>query len=79
MYTLNSEPKAGDKSEGIKSRGAVTMTPKAEKNLQNGGFSTPLKGMKSCTVDRGCTPAPKDATKLAVIFRFFRVFPLTFQ
>ena len=32
--------------------------------------------MKSCTVDRGCTPAPKDATKLAVFFRFFRVFPL---
>ena len=27
--------------------------------------------MKSCTVDRGCTPAPKDTTKLAVFFRFF--------
>ena len=31
------------------------------------------------TVDRGCTPAPKDAMKLAVFFRFFRVFPLTFH
>ena len=30
--------------------------------------------MKSCTVDRGCTPAPKDATKLAVFFRIFRDF-----
>ena len=53
--------------------------PKAEKKLRNGGFSTPLTGMKSCTVDFDCTPAPKDATKLAVFFRFFRVFPLTFQ
>ena len=48
-------------------------------NYQDGRFSTSLTGMKSCTVDRGCTPAPKDATKLAVFFRFFRVFPLTFQ
>ena len=54
--------------------------PKAEeKNCENGGFSTPLTGMKSSTVDRGCTPAPKDATKLPVFFRFFRVFPFTFQ
>ena len=52
---------------------------KSEKNCENGRFSTALTGMKSCTVDRGCTPAPKDATKLAVFFRFFRVFPLTFQ
>ena len=53
--------------------------PKSEKNCENGRFSTALTGMKSCTVDRGCTPAPKDATKLAMFFRFFRVFPLTFQ
>ena len=53
--------------------------PKPRKKRRNGGFSTPLTCMKSCTVDRGCTPAPKDATKLAVFFRFFRVFPLTFQ
>ena len=56
------------------------MTPQSrEKNCENGCFSTSLTGMKSCTVDRGCTPPPKDATKLAVFFRFFRVFPLTFQ
>ena len=54
-------------------------TPKPRKNCENGDFSTPLTGMESCTVDRGCTPAPKDATKLAVFFRFFRDFPLTFQ
>ena len=53
--------------------------PKPRKNCQNGVFSTPLTGMKSCTVDGGCTPAPKDATKLAVFFRFFRVFPSTFN
>ena len=54
--------------------------PKAEKKTaKTAGFSTPLTGMKSCMVDRGCTPAPKDATKLSVFFRFFRVFPLTFQ
>ena len=48
------------------------MTPKAEKkNCENGRFLTPLTSMKSCTVDRGCTPALKDATKLAVFFRFF--------
>ena len=46
---------------------------------ENGGFLTLLTGMKSCTVDRGCTPAPKDTTTLVVFFRFFRVFPLTFQ
>ena len=46
--------------------------PKAEKKKRrNGGFSTPLTCMKSCTVDRGCTPAPKDARKLVVFFRFF--------
>ena len=32
--------------------------------------------MKSCTVDRSCTPAPKDATKLVVLFRFFSSFSL---
>ena len=53
--------------------------PKAEKKLRKRPFSTPLTGMKNCTVDRGCTPAPKDATKLAVFFRIFRVFPLAFQ
>ena len=52
-------------------------TQKPRKNCENGGFSKPLTGIKSCTVDRGCTPAPKDATKQAVFFRFFRVFPLT--
>ena len=46
--------------------------PMRRKKLRNGGFSTPLTGMKSCSrVDRGCTPAPEDATKLAVFFRFF--------
>ena len=53
--------------------------PKPRKNCEDGRFSTSLTGMKSCTVDRGCTPAPKDATKLSVFFRFFRVFPLIFQ
>ena len=42
-----------------------------EKNCENGRFSTALTGMKSCTVDRGCTPAPKDATKLAVFLSLF--------
>ena len=46
-------------------------TPKPRKNCEDGCFSTSLIGMKSCTVDRGCTPAPKDTTKLAVFFRFF--------
>ena len=58
------------------------MTPQSrEKKLRNGGFSTPLTGMKSHTVDHGCTPAPKDATNLSVFFRFFGVFnvPLTSQ
>ena len=55
------------------------MTPTPRKNCENGHFSTPLTGIKSCTVNRGCTPAPKDTTKLAVFFFFFRVFPLTFQ
>ena len=55
--------------------------PKDEKKLRRRPFLTSLTGMKSCTVDRGCTPALKDvdATKLAVFFRFFQVFPLTFQ
>ena len=48
------------------------MTPQSlGKKRETAFFSTPLTGMKSCTVDRGCTPAPKDATKLAVLFRFF--------
>ena len=56
------------------------MTPRSrEKTAKTAVFATSLTGMKSCTVDRGCTPAPKDATKLAVFFRFFRVFPSTFQ
>ena len=56
------------------------MTPQSrEKTARNGLYSTSLTGMKSCTVDRGCMPAPKDAMKLAMFFRFFRVFPLTFQ
>ena len=45
------------------------MTPKAEKkNCKDGRFSTSLTGMKSCTVDRGCTLAPNDATRLVVLF-----------
>ena len=36
--------------------------------------STSLTCIKSCAVDRGSVPAPKDATKLAVFFRIFRVF-----
>ena len=47
-------------------------TPKPRKHCKDGRFSTSLTGMKSCRVDHGCTPAPKDATKLAVFFRFFR-------
>ena len=54
-------------------------TPKPRKNGENGGFSTPLTGMKSCTIVRFCTPASKDTTKLAVFFRFFRDFPFAFQ
>ena len=34
--------------------------------------------MKSCVVDCGCTPVPKDAIELAVVFRSFRVCPLKF-
>ena len=50
-------------------------TPKpTKKNCENGLSSTSPTGMKSCTVDRGCTPAPKDATKQAVFFRFFESF-----
>ena len=38
---------------------ARQITPqRREKKLRNGGFSTPLTGMKGCTVDRGCKPAP---------------------
>ena len=56
------------------------MTPQSRgKTAKTAVFSTSLTGMASCTVDRDCTPAPKDATKLAVFFRFFRVFPLIFQ
>ena len=59
------------------------MTPKAEKKKlrKRRFFDTADRHEKLyvCTVNRGCTPAPKDATKLAVFFRFFRVFPLTFQ
>ena len=54
-------------------------TPKPRKKLRNSRISTSLTCMKSCTVGRCSTPAPKDATKLAMFFRFFRVFPLTFQ
>ena len=34
-------------------------------------ISTSLTGTKSFSVDRGCTPAPQDAMKLAVFFPFF--------
>ena len=34
-------------------------------------FRHRLTGMKSCMVDRAGTPAPKDATKPVVFFRFF--------
>ena len=37
------------------------MTPQSH---EDGRFSSSLTDMKSCTVDHGCTPAPKDATKL---------------
>ena len=53
--------------------------PNAEKNCEIDSFSTLLTDMKSCTVDRDCMSAPKDDTKLAVLFRFLGVFPLTFQ
>ena len=53
------------------------MMPKAKKKCENGRFWTSLTGMKSYMVDRGWTPAPKDATKLAVFFRFF--FSLSFD
>ena len=46
-------------------------TPKPRKNCEDGRFSTSLTALKSCTVDRGCTPAPKDAKKLAVFFWSF--------
>ena len=49
-------------------------TPKPRKNCENGGFSTPMTGMKNCTVDRGCTPAPKDATNWRCSFAFFESF-----
>ena len=56
------------------------MTPQSpEKNYENVHFSRLLTGMNGCTVDRRCTPAPKDATKLAVLFPLSRGFPLTFQ
>ena len=56
------------------------MTPQSrEKKLRTWPFFDIADGHESCTVDHGCTPAPKDATKLAVFLRFFRVFPLTFQ
>ena len=48
------------------------ITPRSrEKTATTAVFRHRWTGMKSCTVDRGCTPAPKDATKLAVFFHFF--------
>ena len=48
------------------------MTPQSrEKTCETAVFLIPLTCMKSCTVDRGCTPPPKDAKKLAVFFCFF--------
>ena len=43
-------------------------SPKPRKNCEDRRFSTSLTGMKSCT------PAPKDASKLVVFFRFFEYF-----
>ena len=55
--------------------------PKAEKNLWRRRFFNIADRHESCTVDRGCTSVPNayDATKLAVFFRYFWVFSLTFQ
>ena len=53
------------------------MTPKAEKKLRRRPGFDIADRHQSCMVDRGFMPAPKDATKLSVFFRFFRVFPLT--
>ena len=49
-------------------------TPKSRETREDGRFSTALTGMKNCTIDSGCTPAPRDATKLSVFFRFFESF-----
>ena len=51
-------------------------TQSREKNCEDDHISKSLTGMESCPVDRGSTPAPKDATKLAVLFRFFESFLL---
>ena len=59
------------------SRKAFTrqITPQIrEETGKTAVFRQRWQAMKSCTVDRGCTPAPKDATKLAVFFRFFESF-----
>ena len=47
--------------------------------VENGSFSTPLTGMKGCTVDRGCTPAPKDATKTGGVLSLFSRLSLDFS
>ena len=48
------------------------MTPQSqEKNWENGGFSTPLTGMKSCTVDRGCRQRPRTPRNWRCCFDFF--------
>ena len=49
-------------------------TPNQRSYNQDGRFSTLLICMNSCTIDCGRTPAPKDATKLMVLFHFFSCF-----
>ena len=58
------------------SRKAFTrqMTPQSrEKTAKKAAFFD-TAGRHAKLYDRGCTPAPKDATKLAVFFRFFESF-----
>ena len=49
-------------------------TQSREKIAKTAAFRHRLTGIKSCMVDHGCTPAPKDATNMALFFRFFRSF-----
>ena len=48
----------------------VTSQSQEKKTAKRRFFDTADRH-ESCTVDRGCTPAPKDATKLSMFFRFF--------
>ena len=57
----------------------LRQTSKPKKNCKDGRFSNIADRHEKLYGRRGCAPAPKDATKLAVSFRFFRIFPLTFS